>query len=378
MTITFFINYLNHHQVFVADEMYRQLGDDFRFVATYPRNAAELKGGIDYSIRPYCLLPAERESDMVQAQKLVVNSDVCVFGAGNLNWEYLRAKTDKLSFEISERWFKRGIVNIMSPRLLRWWWLYQTKLRKKPFYMLCASAYTASDCRKLLTFKGRCFKWGYLTDVPPIDIDEIIDPQKQDSTVRILWVARFLPLKHPEKMLQLAKYLLKSGYSDFVIDMIGVGPEYEHIAKQILQYGLSDFIRLLGQMPNDKVLRQMQDHDIFCFTSDRKEGWGAVLNEAMSNGCCVVANDEIGAVPYLIKSGTNGLIYHKGKGTDLNRCVEQLLRDRVLCRKMSRMAYNNMQCYWNPITAAKNLIDLSRHLMQGHKTPFSEGPCSIA
>ena len=29
MTVTFFINYLNHHQLPVADELYRLLGENF-------------------------------------------------------------------------------------------------------------------------------------------------------------------------------------------------------------------------------------------------------------------------------------------------------------------------------------------------------------
>jgi glycosyltransferase involved in cell wall biosynthesis len=40
---------------------------------------------------------------------------------------------------------------------------------------------------------------------------------------------------------------------------------------------------------------------VFIFTSDRNEGWGAVLNEAMGSGCAVVAADLIGSVPYLIE-----------------------------------------------------------------------------
>ena len=41
MRLVLYTNYLNHHQVPVADELYRLLGDDFRFVATLPRNEKE-------------------------------------------------------------------------------------------------------------------------------------------------------------------------------------------------------------------------------------------------------------------------------------------------------------------------------------------------
>ena len=32
----------------------------------------------------------------------------------------------------------------------------------------------------------------------------------------------------------------------------------------------------------------------------------AVVSEAMNSGCCVVANRQIGAVPFLIEDGVNG------------------------------------------------------------------------
>ena len=59
MKLVFYCNYLNHHQVLVADELYKHLGYDYAFVATLPRNDKELKGGLDYSNRPYCILAGE-------------------------------------------------------------------------------------------------------------------------------------------------------------------------------------------------------------------------------------------------------------------------------------------------------------------------------
>lgn len=43
--IVFFSNYLNHHQMPLADAFYELLGDDYAFVATMPVEAEHLKGG---------------------------------------------------------------------------------------------------------------------------------------------------------------------------------------------------------------------------------------------------------------------------------------------------------------------------------------------
>ena len=45
----------------------------------------------------------------------------------------------------------------------------------------------------------------------------------------------------------------------------------------------------------------MEESEIYLVTSDRKEGWGAVVNEAMNSGCAVVADHMIGAAPWMIR-----------------------------------------------------------------------------
>ena len=82
---------------------------------------------------------------------------------------------------------------------------------------------------------------------------------------------------------------------------------------------------MLGAMPPEEVRRHMEKADIYLFTSDFNEGWGAVLNESMNSGCAVVASHAIGSVPFLIKNGENGLIYENGNQLDLEKQVLRLL-----------------------------------------------------
>lgn len=374
MKVTFFINYLNHHQLPVADEMYKILGDDFHFVATYPRNPEELKGGFDYSDRPYCLLPAERKTDYQKAHQLNIESDVCVFGAGNLDWERERATTDKLSFEISERWFKRGLINILSPRLIKWWWLYQTKLRKKPFYKLCASAFTASDCNKLLTFRNRCFKWGYFTHLP--EYSPRLN-KTADNIIRIMWCGRLIPLKHADHLIEASHKLINTGYR-FAVDIYGDGPCKQALQHLIDSKDLSDIISLRGNISNKDVLDEMRKSEIFVFTSDRKEGWGAVVNEAMSSGCCIVGSDAVGSVPYLISHDVNGLKYRDGNISSLADTLRSLLDNPKKCRELGKQAAIDIREIWSPKRAANNLIQLIDSLLTGKVSIPEGGPCSKA
>ena len=149
-------------------------------------------------------------------------------------------------------------------------------------------------------------------------------------------------------------------------------------------------MKFRGTMPNEQLMREMRKHDIFLFTSDRNEGWGAVANECMANGCVLVASDAIGSVPYLVKDGVNGLVFRSAstktcfdnpdqKALDeLTEKVAWLLDNKERMKEMQRKAVRTMQEVWSPKRAALNLLQLIDDLQNGRGTSIKEGPCSKA
>ena len=136
---------------------------------------------------------------------------------------------------------------------------------------------------------------------------------------------------------------------------------------------------MLGAMPPEAVREHMEKAEIFLFTSDFNEGWGAVLNESMNSGCAVVASHAIGSVPFLIRDGENGLIYRNGDDDGLYKRVTRLIDDPALRDRLGRNAYRTLADTWNAETAAERFLQLSQALLDG-KSPelFDEGPCSRA
>ena len=381
MKIAFFSIYLNHHQAIVADEFYKLLGDDYAFVEL--RKCLDNKGSTEnFSLRPYLIQAWNSPEDYKKAMHLASTYDVCVFaGIESLPFEKKRLKRDGLTFEMGERSLKRGWLNLLSPRLLLTQWYYHISFYKKNIYKLCCSAYAPNDLYKLHSFVGRCYKWGYFTKVD--DDFEVEAPLQGASTLEItplMWCARFLKLKHPELPVQLAHRLKEKGYR-FHIDMFGGGEELDNTKSLIAKHCVEDCVTLRGNLPNEEILKEMRNHSIFLFTSDRNEGWGAVLNEAMSNGCAVVASDKIGSAPYLIENGRNGLLFYSESIDSLYDKVTFLIDNRYERMQIAYNAYNTMQSLWSPEVAAKRFIMLSDtmfHERQGAHRLFDDGPCSIA
>lgn len=61
-----------------------------------------------------------------------------------------------------------------------------------------------------------------------------------------------------------------------------------------------------------------------CLQATIWKAGGAVVSEAMNSGCCVVANRQIGAVPFLIEDGVNGKSYPDGSYEAFERTVLEL------------------------------------------------------
>ena len=131
-------------------------------------------------------------------------------------------------------------------------------------------------------------------------------------------------------------------------------------------------------MPNAEVLQQMRQHDIFLFTSDKNEGWGAVANESMANGCCLVGSDAIGSVPYLVTDGATGMIFKSCDLDSLYEKVKYLLDNPEERQRMARDGQIRLQKVWSPENAAKSLLQLIDDLQHGRQTSILQGPCSKA
>ena len=87
------------------------------------------------------------------------------------------------------------------------------------------------------------------------------------------------------------------------------------------ELGVDDRVTFVGALSSEDTLALMRGSDVFLATSNRKEGWGATVNEAMAAGCAVVASNQIGSAPFLIDSGVDGVIFRSEDARELADAV---------------------------------------------------------
>lgn len=392
MLICFVSNYINHHQIPFCNAMCELLkglpGENaFLFLQTEEMAEERRTMGWQAGERPDYVRCWYEEPEV--CQKLVRDADVVLFG-GCDDESYIagRLQAGGPVVRISERLYKTGQWKAISPRGLIKKYHDHTRYRNAPVYLLCAGAYVASDFRIIHAYGGKRYRWGYFPETRRYDPAELFAGKSApDAAPAILWAGRFLDWKHPELAVETAHYLSGQGL-DFHMDIIGGGELAATVEQLIDRYGLQEKVTLCGYRTPREVRTAMERADIYLFTSDRQEGWGAVMNEAMNSGCAVVADHLIGAAPYLIRQGENGFLYDDRRREQLFARAEQLVRDAELRRRLGTAAYHTIADTWNAENAARELLRLCRreHLLpQPDGMPQAEtdhvpadGPCSPA
>lgn len=382
MKLTIVSNYINHHQIPMSNELYRKLGADFAFIQTSPMEEDRVKmgWGSETAAIPYLKL---YYGECERCARLIMDSDIVVFG-GVEDESYIKPRLDagKIVIRASERLYREGQWKSVSPRGRRKKYEDHTRYADAPVYLLCHGAYVASDFNIVHAYPDKKYIWGYFPAANTYNLDNLffrklhLDEDGKPE-VRLLWAGRFLKLKHPEYAIKAAEYLEAQGIS-FHLEMVGGGELEEMLKKLVQKLHLERKVTFHGFQPPQNVRRFMEESDIFLFTSDYLEGWGAVLNESMNSACAVVAGHGIGAVPFLIKHGQNGLVYKTGHFKEFRGQVLTLCKDSALRKRLGVSAYETIVKEWNPKTAADRLYRFCEGLLAGKAEPQKEGPLSPA
>lgn len=388
MKVVFVTNYYNHHQSELAKALDRITGGSYLFVATSDIPEERKKMGYGYEDVPeFVRFANESEEEYQKCKQEILKAEAVIVGSAPRDIYYDRLKAGKLTFFYSERIYKEKKQFWKQPvRLVK---MHHRMGRFHNTYLLAASAYAPCDYKNLGLFKKRAFKFGYFPPLKVIENPEKFIAEKEPNS--ILWVGRLLYWKHPEAALFLAKQLREKQYQA-KIRIIGDGEMREELAKRICEEKLEDYVELLGVRTPKEVRDYMEKSQIYLFTSDYQEGWGAVLNESMNSAMGVVASLAAGSTPYLIhhtdaeNSDANGYTFENEDWTGLTDKVCELLDRQDDLRRMGMNAYRTIQTQWNSQVAAERFVNICEHLLTARDGAekeavmriYADGPLSMA
>lgn len=151
---------------------------------------------------------------------------------------------------------------------------------------------------------------------------------KEDEKV-LVHISNFRKVKRVQDVVQVFSYVQEK--LDAKLMLIGDGPEYSDILRDVQQRGLEDKVLFLGKRNNVAALLNMAD--IMLLPSE-KESFGLVLLEAMACGVPCIGTD-VGGIPEVIQHGKNGFITQLGDVEQMGSFAMDLLTNEKLWQQFS-------------------------------------------
>ena len=146
-----------------------------------------------------------------------------------------------------------------------------------------------------------------------VDLDRFraIDPESARARScqqrrYLLSVGHLIARKGHDRVIRALAVLDQAGLERLDLVIIGVGPEEHRLRKLVATLGLTDRVRLIGEIKPDELAMYYSGAEALVLASSR-EGWANVLLESMACGTPVIASPAPGNAE-VVREGAAGLV----------------------------------------------------------------------
>lgn len=331
MTIAYWTNSLSPHQLPLAKEIVKRVGEgNYRYLYRDEPTAERKDLGWNFDTKPnWCRLGTEDDPALMDADLVYTG------GLRPLGLMARRIAAGKKTYYVTERWFKPlrifglnmpGRWRMLSPGYSRMARRMVTMLNNPFCKVLAIGPWAKKDMVELGVREEQIWDWGYFVDssefgVKSLELNDGVSAANSptpslhhSSTLKVLWVGRMQKLKHVDTIIRAVSSLhhsftpslpqsstpspphsltLPLPHSLLSLDIYGTGPEEPRLRKLAAKY--SDVIMFHPPVPIAEVRKLMRRHAVYVMASDENEGWGAVVSEALQEGMRVLGTFESGA-----------------------------------------------------------------------------------
>jgi glycosyltransferase involved in cell wall biosynthesis len=189
------------------------------------------------------------------------------------------------------------------------------------FYLAIGSK--AIELYKKIGYSQKVFDWAYYVENGTTN--KIQNVTVNDLNYNIVYVGRLVDGKGIEHLINAVRSIKK----EFSLRIIGDGPIFLRLVKLVRKLDLGNKITFLHSVPNSVVREILRNSDLLVLPSNSKDGWGAVINEALMEGCPVICSDNCGAI-VLLNNTYRGSSFHAGN----IRSLASLITTRIQIGKI--------------------------------------------
>lgn len=233
------------------------------------------------------------------------------------------------------------------------------KLLRKP---LMSALYSQIDCFLAIGERNRAFyeslgipprriaSFPYTVDNARFVSASTLSPEERrtlratlglaDDLPAILYASKFMPRKRPQDVIEAARILWAGGLKSQVL-LVGTGEMEQELRQQAVAASPLPVI-FAGFRNQSQLPAILAACDMFVLPS-QNEPFGLIVNEAMCAGLPIVAAEEVGCVPDLVRQDVNGRLFDAGDARRLVDALRPLVADEQLREEMGRASRQLIQ-----------------------------------
>lgn len=181
----------------------------------------------------------------------------------------------------------------------------------------------------------------------------------KEDTPLIGTVAVLRKKKGHHILIQAIPEVLKS-FPEAVFIFAGDGPQRKNIEAQILKYGISNNVIMLGH--RDDIPNILSSIDVFVLPTEQ-EALGTSFLEAMAM-CKPVIGSDVDGVREVIDDGVNGFLVPSGDAKALARKIIELISDRQKAAKMGIEGRKKVETKYTIERMCKTMFDLYENYLK--------------
>lgn len=144
--------------------------------------------------------------------------------------------------------------------------------------------------------------------------------------IEVVYIGQVIYRKGIDLLLEAIAPLFQE-YPMLSLTIIGTGDLLDTLQEQTHTLDIREQVTFAGALSSEKILTRLQEASILVLPS-RWDGWGMVVNEALSVGVPVIVSDRCGAAD-LIRNGENGYIFQNEDVAALRQCLTSFLSRRA-------------------------------------------------
>lgn len=152
--------------------------------------------------------------------------------------------------------------------------------------------------------------------------------RKESQPLKVLYVGALSHRKNVQLLLKATQMLNLGQQEKLEIGIVGNGDQLDKLKNMAKAENTHSKVIFHGMQPMEKIPNLMEQYDILCLPS-LHDGWGAVINEALTLGLYIICSDHCGA-KYLITSNSNSVTRGKIFKNDNVYSLMNILKDCII------------------------------------------------